>query len=266
MNKEFLEIFDGFKSAFALLKKQEKRLLFIASFLMLITGTLTNLPAIFLGKLVDQIIATKNFQFAIAIPFILLIVVIIILRELITVLRKYLVENTVTQTEKEQTVAVVNHLLKTDITSLNEQQIGSLYGKTFRSIQGLVRLLKLSFLDFLPVIFSAAAAIVLAFLQKPFLASFMILVIPTGLFIIVRQISSQKGIRVELLRGKERIDGAVVEMLGGIETIRVLNTSDQEVNKVENIAEELRKKEIRHHISMALFDSGKYLNETFFIL
>ena len=54
-------------------------------------------------------------------------------------------------------------------------------------------------------------------------------------------------------------------MLGGIETVRVLNTAGQEVEKVEEIAEELRKKEMRHHIFMALFDAGKYLNEGFSI-
>lgn len=51
-----------------------------------------------------------------------------------------------------------------------------------------------------------------------------------------------KGIRVALLRGKEKIDGAVVEMLGGIETVRVLNTENKEVAKVEEVAEGMRKR------------------------
>jgi len=68
-------------------------------------------------------------------------------------------------------------------------------------------------LDFFPTFFTAIAAIGIAFFQKPFLASFMILVIPIGLFIVVKQVSSQKGIRISLLRGKEKIDGKVVEMM-----------------------------------------------------
>jgi ATP-binding cassette subfamily B protein len=98
------------------------------------------------------------------------------------------------------------------------------------------------------------------------MASVMILVIPTGLFIIIKQLSSQKGLRVAFLRKQETIDGAVVEMLGGLETVRVANTTDQEVGKIEKVAEELRKKEIKHHIAMALFDSVKYLNEGFFYI
>ena len=266
MNKEFSEILLGFKRALKLMGKPEKISLIVASFLMLIAGVLTNLPALILGRLVDKVVSTTSFQFNLAVPFIGLIIVIIIIREALTIVRKYLVENIATQAEKKQTVAVINHLLRTDISVINEQQIGSLHGRIFRSIQGLVRIIKLGFLEFLPTIFSAGAALAIALSQKPILATVMALVIPTGLFIIIKQVSSQKGIRVFLLRGKEKIDGTVVEMLGGIETVRVLDTATQEVEKVETVAEELRKREIKHHIFMALFDSGKYLNEGFFYI
>lgn len=266
MNKELSEILLGFKRALQLLEKPEKISLILASFLMLIAGVLTNLPALILGKLVDEVVGVTNFQFSLAVPFIGLIIAIIIVREVLTVIRKYLIENIATQTEKKQTVAVIEHLLKTNISVINEQQIGSLHGRIFRSIQGLVRIIKLGFLEFLPTIFSAGAALAIALSQKPILATVMALVIPTGLYIIIKQVSSQKGIRVALLRGKEKIDGTVVEMLGGIETVRVFNTTSQEVGKVETVAEELRKREIKHHIFMALFDSGKYLNEGFFYI
>jgi len=98
------------------------------------------------------------------------------------------------------------------------------------------------------------------------MASAMILVIPTGLYLIVKQVSSQKGIRVALLRKKEQVDGKVIEMLGGIETIRVLDTVRFEVAKVEKSTEQRRKIEIKHHIFMALFDSAKSLNEGFFTI
>ncbi|MDP4010006.1 MAG: ABC transporter ATP-binding protein [Candidatus Shapirobacteria bacterium] len=266
MSKELLEIISGFKRTFHLMDRSEKITLVISSTLMLTTGILTNLPAIILGRLVDKLTESANIQFSWALPFILLIVVIIIVREVLTVIRKYLVENIATQTEKKQTVAVISHLLKADIAVINQQQIGSLHGKIFRSIQGLVKIIKLGFLDFFPVFFSGMAAIAIALLQKPLLASVMILVIPTGLFIIFKQLSSQKGLRVAFLRKQETIDGAVVEMLGGLETVRVNDTTDLEVKKVELVAEELRAKEIKHHISMALFDSAKYLNEGFFYI
>ncbi|MBI2654779.1 ABC transporter ATP-binding protein [Candidatus Woesearchaeota archaeon] len=265
--KEFKEILQGFGRVSQLLDKKEKISLSIATTLMLITGFLTNLPAVILGRFVDKIIGLENPAFSIAIPFLVWVAIIIVSKEFLTVIRKYLIENVATQTEKKQTVKVIGHLLRTDIGQfINKYQIGALHGRIFRSIEGLIRLLKLGFLDFFPTFFSALAALVIAFYQKSVLASFMILVIPTGLFIVIKQISSQKGIRVSLLRGKEEIDGKVVEMMGGLETIRVSDTTDIEVKKVEDISENLRKIEIKHHIWMAVYDAAKYLNEAFFYI
>jgi len=92
----------------------------------------------------------------------------------------------------------------------------------------------------------------------------MILVIPTWFFIIAKQIASQKWIRLSLLRWKEQIDWKLVEMIWWLETIRVVNTTNIEIQKIENIAEDLRKIEIKHHIYMMFYDSLKYLNEAFF--
>jgi len=267
LNTEFREILLGVRRSIGLLSRKEKISLCIATFLMLITGILTNGPAVILGKLVDQLVSGDVIQFNVVIPFILLLSGVILVREGLTVVRKYLIENIATQTDKAQTIQVIERLLKVDIGGfLYQQQIGSLYGRIFRSIEGLISILKLTFLDFMPVFFAALAAIGIAFLQKPLIASVMVLVIPTGLYLIVKQVSSQKGIRVALLRKKEQVDGKVIEMLGGIETIRVLNTVRYEVAKVEQSTEERRKIEIKHHIAMALYDAAKSLNEGFFTI
>ena len=264
---ELKDISKGFKKTVSFLEKREKINLAISAILMLVAGFLVNLPAVILGKFVDEIIDLSNPTFSAAVPFLIIIIAIIILKEILTVIRKYLVENIATQTDKKLTVKTVGHLLKTDILEfINKYQIGALHGRIFRSIQGLIKLRKLGFLDFFPSFFAAIAAIIIAFYQKPILASFMILVIPTGLFIVVKQVSSQKGIRVSLLRGKEKIDGKVVEMMGGLETIRVANTTNFEIGKVESIAEDLRKIEIKHHIYMMFYDAAKYLNEAFFYI
>jgi ATP-binding cassette subfamily B protein len=263
----FNEILLGIKRSIGLLSRREKRSLCIATFLMLITGILTNGPAVILGKLVDQLVSGSTILFSVVVPFILLLCIVILVREGLTVILKYLIQNIATQTDKDQTVKVIERLLKVDIGGyLYQQQIGSLYGRIFRSIEGLISLLKLTFLDFMPVFFAALAAIGIAFLQKPLMASVMILVIPTGLYLVVKQVSSQKGIRVALLRKKEEVDGKVVEMLGGIETIRVLNTVQFEVAKVEKSTEERRRIEIKHHIAMAFYDAAKSLNEGIFTI
>src|SRR3989344_7443264 len=89
MNKEFSEILKGFRRTLRLMEKSEKNALIFASFLMLITGILTNLPAVILGRLVDKLVGTENFDLSIATPFIALIIGIILVREALTVVRKY---------------------------------------------------------------------------------------------------------------------------------------------------------------------------------
>lgn len=265
MNKEFKEILLGIKRSVDLLSQREKNSLYIATLIMVIIGILTNVPAVILGQLVDRLVSVDVIQFEVIIPFILALVTVILTREALTVVRKYLIENIATQTSKEQTVNVIRKLLIADIGGyLYRQQIGSLYGRVFRSIQGLISILKLTFMDFVPIFFTALAAICIAVLQKPLIGSVMILVVPLGLYIIIRQVSSQKGIRVSLMRKKEEVDGKVVEMLSGIEAIRVLNTVDFEVAKIEHITENQRKIEIKHHVYMALFDAAKSVNEGFF--
>lgn len=69
MNKEFSEILLGFKRALQLMGKPEKASLIAASFLMLIAGVLTNLPALILGRLVDKVVSTTTFRFNLAAPF-----------------------------------------------------------------------------------------------------------------------------------------------------------------------------------------------------
>jgi ATP-binding cassette subfamily B protein len=266
MNAELKEILLGVRRTLKLIDKPEKRALVLASGIMIVTGFLTNLPAVILGRLVDKLTVGNSFSFSSITPFIVLIIILIIVREALTVWRKYNVENVATQTEKKQTVATVAHILEADSLSLDKMRVGTLHGRMFRSIDGLVKIVKLSFLEFLPTVFTAAAALVIATLQKPLIASVMLLVIPAGLFIITKQISSQKGIRISLLRGKEEIDGSVVEVLGGLETVRSLDTTKYEVDRIEDAAESLRAKEITHHIQMAFYDAVKYLNEGLFYI
>ena len=95
-----------------------------------------------------------------------------------------------------------------------------------RSLEGTVKLLKLLFMDLAPAVFSGAAAVAVLFSQlPPGLALAAVLVVPIGIGLVWRQVSTQKGIRVQLLQEKAGMDGMLVELLGGIEVIRVCDTA-----------------------------------------
>jgi ATP-binding cassette subfamily B protein len=237
---------------------------------MAITSAGNVAVALLLGRLVDRIKTGLEQDWPHAALYwatggvLGLLALIYLVREAFHVLRRYLVENTCTRINRDMQVRLVSHLMKTDIGSLTQEKVGALHGRIFRSVDGLVRFLRLMFLDFLPAIFTGLLALIAAVTKDPRLGLIMVGVIPLAVFLTVRQLLSQKGVRLRLMRDCEEIDGTVVEQLGGMEYVRVANTYSQEIHRLARTTEKRRKREIRHHFIMSLFGCGKALNEGFF--
>ncbi|MBX6313078.1 MAG: ABC transporter ATP-binding protein [Isosphaeraceae bacterium] len=189
-----------------------------------------------------------------------------LLREGLNVLRRFLVENSCTRIDKEMCIRVAAHLMKADLSRLAREQVGALHGRISRSIEGFVRFLRISFLDFFPALLSGSFALVAALSKEPRIAMFMAGVIPVSLGLTIWQLLTQRGVRLSLLRSREAMDGTVVEQLSGLDYIRAADTHRQEVHRVARAAERRRVKELRHHFEMSLFGCGKALNEGFFHL
>ena len=189
-----------------------------------------------------------------------------LVREVMNVLRRFLVEDTCTRIDRDMSVRVVSHLMKVDLAVLAQDQVGALYGRITRGVDGLVRFLRVGFLDFVPALLVGTFALSATLAKQPRIALAMAGVIPVSLGLTIWQLITQKGIRLDLLASRERIDGTVVEQLGGIDYIRAANTHQHEAQRVERAAEYRRAKELRHHFEMSLFGSGKAINEGFFHL
>ena len=189
-----------------------------------------------------------------------------LVREVMNVLRRYLVESVCAQVDKDLCVRLVGHLMMVDLGRMSREQVGSLHGRIHRSVEGFVRLLRVTFLDFIPAILFGGFALQAAISQEPRVALAMLGVAPISLGLTVWQLMSQKGIRVSLMRIREAMDGTVVEQLTGLDYVRAANTHEQEVHRVEGAAERRRAREVKHHFQMSIFGSGKALNEGFFHL
>lgn len=264
MFSELKQIIDCSRRIWSLLQISQQWRLVFAVLLMAAAGALINVPALVLGRLVDDVVDSSQVVFAEAWPFLGIILASILIREAVQVLRRYLVEDTCTRVEKQARVDLVHHLLRLNLEFYSGWKTGALHGRVNRSLEGLIKLLKLGFLDLFPALFVAFFALAVALYRVPLLGVVMALVIPLGLFIVLVQVSTQKGIRVNLLRGKEEMDGTIVELLGGLENVRAMNAESFETSRVDDVSERLRKIEIRHHIWMAGFDAAKYLNEGLF--
>ncbi len=254
-----------FKRLYQMLGRKQKIDFIIIVIIMIVSAGLSQLVPLSIGTLTDTILAQENLSFLSIIPFLLFILAVTVFNEVIKVIRRVMVEDTCTLCEKEARSKAVSALLHAPLSYFKEHMTGNIHGQLNRSLEGTIRLLKLLFMDFAPAIFSGVAAIAIIFTKLPLsLSLLMLLVIPFGVLIVLRQISTQKGIRVELLKEKTAMDGTMVELMNGIEVIRVTDSAALEVDRFTNQSEFLRKKEMKHHKSMAFYDCLKFVNEALF--
>ncbi len=253
------------KKLYQLLEQKQKLTFILIIFIMILSAGLTQVTPKAIGWLTDDILVQNEVAFSKVIPFLILILIVNVVNEIIKIVRRVMVEDTATRTEKRARGMVIKSLLMAPLSYFRENMTGNIHGKMNRCLEGTVKLEKLLFMDFAPAIFNSIAAIITIFITLPVvLALPMMLVIPIGILIVFKQISSQKGIRVELLESKSQMDGTIVELINGIEVIRISDSVDFETNRFNEKSEFLRKKEMKHHKAMAGYDCLKFINQAFF--
>lgn len=253
------------KKIYKMLTKGQKINFLIIILIMIISAVLTQITPKAIGWLTDDILNVNGVEFRKVIPFLLLILIVNIVNEVIKIIRRLIVEDTATKTEKFARGKVIKSLLKAPLSYFRENMTGNIHGRMNRCLEGTIKLEKLLFMDFAPAIFNGIAAIITIFMTLPIqLALPMLLVIPIGVFIVFKQINSQKGIRVELLESKSQMDGTIVELINGIEVIRICDSIEFETKRFNDKSEFLRKKEMKHHKAMAIYDCLKFINQAVF--
>lgn len=250
---------------FALLPQKQKLEFFVVLLILAVSAVLSQVTPLTIGYLTDHVLAAQRASFTSVLPILLVILLVNVVNEVIKVIRRLIVEDAATQAEKNARQQATLSLLLAPLAYFRGHMTGNIHGRLNRSLEGTVKLIKLLFMDFAPAVTTGLAAIVTIFWQLPFgVACLVILVIPVGTFIVFRQISTQKGIRVELMETKADMDGTMVELLSGIETIRALDSAETEGARIGAQSEQLRRKEMRHHKAMAFYDCLKFINEAAF--
>lgn len=251
-----LSIIHNFVWVYKPLSKRAKISLLIALILIIISSLIASLIPRMIGVVIDDVIIDQQAAYS----AVMIICGLFLFDIIIEVIRKYMIENTATQTQKDLIVRTSDRLIRLDIQWLNSQRSGGLNGRVQRSVEGAVSLMKLITMDFLPNIFQMIFAVGVAFFTNIYVGIILLLVIVIGLFIVNRQIHSQKGIRLSLLRAREDNDSNIVELLTGIESVRVANEESKQMQRIENVNENLRQTELKHHIKMMFFDGMKRIN------
>lgn len=253
------------KKIYKLLDTKQKLRFILIIIIMMVSAALAQMTPKAIGWLTDDILTKNEISFNKVIPFLVFILIVNVVNEVIKIFRRVLVEDTATRTEKKARGMVIKSLLMAPLSYFRKNMTGNIHGRLNRCLDGTIKLEKLLFMDFAPAIFNAIAAIITIFLTLPItLAMPMLLVIPIGVFIVLKQIKSQKGIRVELLESKSEMDGTIVELINGIEVIRICDSLDFETKRFDDKGEFLRAKEMKHHKAMAMYDCLKFINQAVF--
>ena len=253
------------KKIYKLLDTKQKLRFILIIIIMIVSAALAQMTPKAIGWLTDDILTKNEISFNKVIPFLVFILIVNVVNEVIKIFRRVLVEDTATRTEKKARGMVIKSLLMAPLSYFRKNMTGNIHGRLNRCLDGTIKLEKLLFMDFAPAIFNAIAAIITIFLTLPItLAMPMLLVIPIGVFIVLKQIKSQRGIRVELLESKSEMDGTIVELINGIEVIRICDSLDFETKRFDDKGEFLRAKEMEHHKAMAMYDCLKFINQAVF--
>lgn len=132
--------------------------------------------ALCLGKLVDAVNPEihaglrPDSLIRVAAVYLAVIGVCYLVREAMNVLRRFLVENACTRIDKNVYVRVVSHLMKVDLGVLAQDRLGSLYGRITRGVDGLVRFMRIGFLDSVPALLTGLFALAAALSKEPRIA------------------------------------------------------------------------------------------------
>jgi ATP-binding cassette subfamily B protein len=253
-----------------LVPRRQKLALCSSAVLMAITSGCATAIALLLGRLVEGVKVgferglDRYEQINIAGITLAMLAGTYLLREGLHVLRRLFAENACTAVERDMTVRLIDHLMKVDLATLNEEKIGALHGRIQRSVVGFVRFLRLGVLEFLPALTTGALALAATVSKQPIVGLVMLGVAPISVYLTVRQLVTQKGVRIGLNHSREVMDGTVVELLHGLDFVRAANTQGLELKRVADAADQRRHKEARHHFEMTLYGCAKALNEAFF--
>jgi ATP-binding cassette subfamily B protein len=249
------------------LAARDRRRLKVAAVAMLLGSILTALVPVIVGGFVDAVLKDDaSIELSTAVTPLLILAGALTGISALEVIRHQLVHMVTTSFQSDARQRIYAAVMRWDLVRYVDGARGAIYGRANRSVDGAERLIKLGAADLLPAITVAVFAIAFALARYGLIGLVMAIVVPTGLALVLWQVRSQNGIRVEVARAKERIDGDVSAWLGLLDVIRTTGTEFFFNDRVREACLDLRARELQHHIAMSKFDAAKTVNEAIWLV
>lgn len=225
----------------------------------MVGGLAANVPAILLGRIVDTV--SQGFLWMEISMLFILIVASLAIREGLIFFQKQIVETIATSLWRREFISVTDSLMTASLSSVQGFTAGEVAVAAEKGADAKVKLLKLVFIDLLPNLALAFAAIALTTLAHWSLAIILPLIVIASFLVTWRQFQTQSGVRERVERRKSALGGNIARILVGLPYVRASGLSECMTHEINAHASEVKRTELSHHKAMMRYDALKQLIE-----
>lgn len=226
--------------------------------LALVNSVLASTWPVRLGELYTKISGGEISSIAQGITAVAAFGLIYLAAECVTIIRRVLLDCIIATHEAELRESSVEKLLKMPVSYYSGCLSGERTAQLNQGVAGLSQLIKILCNDVCATVLTAICTLVQVAVNAPgAVVGIMLLYLASTILISVMQIRSQNGIREEIIRQKNSLDGQICQSIGNLELIRSMNAEVYEKERLHPAIFRIGDTERRHHRYMGAFDCGK---------
>ena len=226
--------------------------------LAMISSVLASIWPVKLGELYTDISGCKITEISQGIVAIATFGLIYFSAECITILRRVLLDYVIATHEAEVRDVSVEKLLKMPVSYYAGCLSGEKTAQLNQGVAGLSQLIKILCNDIIATVLTAVCTLVQVVLKAPSaMAGIMLLYLATTLLVSVFQIRSQNGIRENIIKQKNSLDGQICQSISNLELIRSMDAEEYERIRLQPVIHKVSAMEKKHHRYMGSFDCIK---------
>lgn len=178
--------------------------------------------------------------------------------ECFTIVRRVLLDCIIATHEAEIRENSIEKLLKMPVKYTHGCLSGEKTAQINQGVAGLSQLIKIICNDVFATILTAVCTLVQVILNAPnMIALVMLVYLAITIIISMNQIKSQNGIRENIIKQKNSLDGEICQSILNLEMIRCLSAEAYEKFRLRPVIMKIRETEKKHHYYMGIFDCVK---------
>lgn len=178
--------------------------------------------------------------------------------ECITIARRVFLDCVIAAHESEIREYSIEKLLKMPVSYYSGCLSGEKTAQLNQGVAGFSQLIKITCNDIFATVLTAVCTLIQVFLNAPgIMAGIMILYLAFTVTVSAFQIRSQNGIREDIVRQKNTLDGQICQSIANLELIRGMHAEGYERKRLAPSIKSICHTEKRHHGYMGAFDCIK---------